>query len=200
MMEGFGEKSADNLVESIRKARKREASKFLVALSIPLCGVDVSKRLVAEYQDIEKLFNVALEAGKDDLFAAGDDVFASIDGIGPVKSKAFVDWCKIGENKKLVDELLKEVSFEYSQPRATTGTCAGLTFVVTGNVHTFKNRNELKAFIESQGGKTVDAVSKSTNFLINNDITSTSGKNKKAKELNIPIISEDEFIEKFKTN
>jgi DNA ligase (NAD+) len=199
-MEGFGEKSADNLVAAIEKARKREASKFLVALSIPLCGVDVAKRLVGEYQDIEKLFATAIEAGKDDLFAAGDDVFSSIDGIGPIKSKAIVDWCRNVENQKLVKDLIAEVSFEYAQPRQTSGTCAGLTFVVTGNVYTFKNRNELKAYIESQGGKTVDAVSKSTNYLINNDLESTSSKNKKAKALNIPIISEDEFIAKFKNN
>jgi DNA ligase (NAD+) len=199
-MEGFGEKSADNLVLAIEKARKREASKFLVALSIPLCGVDVSKRLVGEYQDVEKLFHTAIEAGKDDLFAAGDDVFASIDGIGPIKSKAFVDWCRNVDNQKLITELLKEITFEYAAPRATTGSCAGLTFVVTGNVYTFKNRNELKAYIESQGGKTVDAVSKSTDYLINNDVESTSSKNKKAKALNIPIISEEEFIAKFKNN
>jgi DNA ligase (NAD+) len=199
-MEGFGEKSADNLVLAIEKARKREASKFLVALSIPLCGVDVSKRLVGEYQDVEKLFHTAIEAGKDDFFAAGDDVFASIDGIGPIKSKAFVDWCRNVDNQKLITELLKEITFEYAAPRATTGSCAGLTFVVTGNVYTFKNRNELKAYIESQGGKTVDAVSKSTDYLINNDVESTSSKNKKAKALNIPIISEEEFIAKFKNN
>jgi DNA ligase (NAD+) len=197
-MEGFGEKSAANLVESIEKARTREASKFLVALSIPLCGVDVAKRLAAEYGDIAKLFATAIAAGEDDLFAAGDDVFASIDGIGPVKSKALVDWCRIAANRKLVEDLLAEVSLEYAAPRPASGACAGLVFVVTGNVHSFKNRNELKAYIESQGGKTVDAVSKSTSFLINNDISSTSGKNKKAKELGIPVISEDEFLSRFK--
>ena len=155
-------------------------------------------RLAAEYGDIAKLFATAIAAGEDDLFAAGDDVFASIDGIGPVKSKALVDWCRIAANRKLVEDLLAEVSLEYAAPRPASGACAGLVFVVTGNVHSFKNRNELKAYIESQGGKTVDAVSKSTSFLINNDISSTSGKNKKAKELGIPVISEDEFLSRFK--
>ena len=77
------------------------------------------------------------------------------------------------------------------------GSCAGLTFVITGDVHRFANRNELKALIESKGGKVTGSVSKSTNYLINNDVTSTSGKNKKAKELNIPVISEDDFIARF---
>ena len=77
------------------------------------------------------------------------------------------------------------------------GSCAGLTFVITGDVHHFANRNELKALIESLGGKTAGSVSKSTSYLINNDVTSASGKNKKAKELNIPVISEDDFIARF---
>ena len=82
-------------------------------------------------------------------------------------------------------------------PVETGNKCQGLTFVVTGDVHHYKNRNELKAYIESQGGKVTGSVSKSTNFLINNDAASQSSKNKKAHELNIPIITEDEFIEKF---
>ena len=95
------------------------------------------------------------------------------------------------------DHLLPEL--EKTQPDSTPSgaRCQGLTFVVTGDVHHYKNRNELKAYIQSQGGKVTGSVSKSTSFLINNDVTSTSSKNAKAQQLGIPIISEDEFIERF---
>ena len=99
--------------------------------------------------------------------------------------------------RSLMQHLLSELIIEEQEPVETGSKCQGLTFVVTGDVHHYKNRNELKAYIESQGGKVTGSVSKSTNFLINNDATSQSSKNKKAHELNIPIITEDEFIEKF---
>ena len=92
---------------------------------------------------------------------------------------------------------MKELEIVEQEPVEKGSACDGLTFVVTGDVHHYKNRNELKAYIESQGGKVTGSVSKSTNFLINNDATSQSSKNKKAHELNIPIITEDEFVEKF---
>ena len=92
---------------------------------------------------------------------------------------------------------MKELEFVEQEAVEKGSACDGLTFVVTGDVHHYKNRNELKAYIESQGGKVTGSVSKSTNFLINNDAASQSSKNKKAHELNIPIITEDEFVERF---
>ncbi len=186
-LEGFGEKSADNICAAIEKARTRPAAQFLVALSIPLCGRDVAKRLVSVYS-VPELIEKA---------TAGDaDAFASLDGIGPGKSAALVAWFADEANRTLVRELLKVLTLTY-EPRATGGRCAGRVFVVTGEVHRFANRDALKAYVESQGGKVTGSVSAKTSFLINNDVASTSGKNKKAKELGIPILSEDDFIAQF---
>ena len=126
-----------------------------------------------------------------------DDEFASIDGIGPEKSAKFIAWFKDDNNFAHVQHLMKELTITEQAPVEKGTQCEGLTFVVTGDVHHYKNRNELKAYIESQGGKVTGSVSKSTNYLINNDAASQSSKNKKAHELNIPIITEDEFVEKF---
>ena len=113
------------------------------------------------------------------------------------RSASFVNWFRDAGNLAIVDRLLAEVTIEQTSTQPVGKKCEGLTFVVTGDVHHYKNRNELKAYIESQGGKVTSAVSKSTSFLINNDATSTSGKNKKAQQLNIPILSEDEFVDRF---
>ena len=107
---------------------------------------------------------------------------------------------KDADNQSMLQHLLPELNVTQSSSAPTGTGCQGLTFVVTGDVHHYKNRNELKAYIESQGGKVTGSVSKSTNYLINNDVESTSGKNQKAKELSIPIISEDEFIARFAQN
>ena len=196
-MEGFGEKSADNICASIEAARRRGAVKFLVALSIPLCGPDVAKRLLGAYP-VRELFDAARAAGRpDDLFAQGDDVFAGIEGIGPGKSAAFVEWCREPRHLAIVDDLLGEVELEAHQAAPTTGACAGLTFVITGDVHHFANRNAFKVYVESAGGKVAGSVSGATNFLVNNDATSTSSKNRKARELGIPVITEDEFLARF---
>ena len=197
MMEGFGDKSADHICDSINTARKRDAVHFLVALSIPLCGPDVAKRLLGAYS-LRELFAAAVAAGRPaDLFSPGDGVFAAIEGIGPGKSAAVVEWCRDSANVAVVEELLKEVSIEEYTVASASGKCGGLVFVITGDVHHYANRDAFKAYVESAGGKVTGSVSKSTNFLVNNDISSTSGKNRKAKELGIPIISEDEFISRF---
>ena len=196
-MEGFGEKSADNICASIEAARRRSAVKFLVALSIPLCGPDVAKRLLGAHP-VRELFDAARNAGRpDDLFAQGDDVFAGIEGIGPGKSAAFVEWCRDPRHVAIVDDLLGEVELEAHQAAPTTGACAGLTFVITGDVHHYANRNAFKAYVESAGGKVAGSVSGATNFLVNNDAASTSSKNRKARELGIPVITEDEFVARF---
>ena len=188
-MEGFGTKSVTNLLAATEKARQVEARRLLFALNIPLVGQDVCTRLLTAYP-LEELIQTARNT-------QDDAVFASISGIGPEKSTSFVRWMKDCRHAEMLDHLLPEL--EITQPDSTpSGTrCQGLTFVVTGDVHHYKNRNELKAYIQSQGGKVTGSVSKSTSFLINNDVTSTSSKNAKAQQLGIPIISEDEFIERF---
>lgn len=187
--EGFGKKSVSNLLESVEKSRHTDGRHLLYALNIPLCGGDVAKKLLSRYK-VKEL----IETARLSMF---DDEFASIDGIGPEKSAKFIAWFKDDVHFLHVQHLLSELIIEEQEPVETGNKCQGLTFVVTGDVHHYKNRNELKAYIESQGGKVTGSVSKSTNFLINNDAASQSSKNKKAHELNIPIITEDEFIKKF---
>ena len=203
-MEGFGEKSMENLVSALEKSRQTEPQRLLFALCIPLCGQEVAKLLLSRYA-LPELIRTARETEDAEAFSV-------IDGIGPEKSASFVRWMQEEANAAGLDRLLAELSFreeDLADPNdpasaagkaakeAAAGRCAGLTFVVTGDVHHYKNRNELKAYIESQGGKVTGAVSGSTSFLINNDVNSASGKNQKAKKLGIPIISEDEFVERF---
>ncbi len=195
LMEGFGEKSASNIMRSIDKSRNVEAHRLLYALNIPLCGLDVCKRLLSAYP-LEKLVLEATRQGVD-LFtpqAEPEAVFAHIDGIGPEKSASFVRWFRDEHNLARYQRLLPHLQVTAAAISPSGDRCQGLTFVITGDVHHYKNRNELKAYIESQGGKVASAVSGSTSFLINNDVASTSGKNKKAKELGIPILSEDDFL------
>ena len=188
-LDGFGERSASNIMRSIDKARHVEAQRFLYALSIPMVGIDVCKRLLSTYP-LEELVMKAREATEKEFFS-------HIPGIGPEKSSTFISWFKNDDNFQIVSRLLEFVEVSHAQPQRAGQKCEGMTFVITGDVHHFKNRNELKAYIESQGGKVAGSVSGSTSFLINNDVTSTSGKNKKAQELNIPILSEDDFMERF---
>ena len=197
-MEGFGEKSASNIMRSIDKSREVEAHRLLFALNIPLCGLDVCKRLLSAYS-LDDLVNEAIKQS-DDLFASQaepQDVFAHINGIGPEKSAQFVLWFRNAQNLARYRRLKEKLNIKALDLAPTGNACEGLTFVITGDVHHYKNRNELKAYIESQGGKVASAVSGSTSFLINNDVTSTSGKNKKAQQLGIPIISEDDFVARY---
>ena len=199
-MDGFGEKSASNIMRSIDKSRQVEAHRLLYALNIPLCGLDVCRRLLSAYP-LDELVAMTQPkpAVEGDLFAdnaveSGLDVFESIAGIGPEKSAQFVQWFRNGQNLQRYRRLLEHLQVTAADLAPKGDRCQGLTFVITGDVHHYKNRNELKAYIESQGGKVASAVSGSTSYLINNDVTSTSGKNKKAQQLGIPIISEDEFV------
>lgn len=188
-LDGFGKKSVSKLLESIEKSRNTDSRHLLYALSIPLCGFDVAKRLLSKYT-----FKELTETAKTSLF---DDVFASIDGIGPEKSARFVNWFKDDKNYLKVSNLLKELDVKEVEVAELGTKCAGQTFVITGDVYHYKNRNELKAYIESQGGKVTGSVSKSTTYLINNDSESQSSKNKKAHQLGISIITEEQFREKF---
>ena len=199
-MEGFGEKSASNIIRSIERSTNVEAHRLLYALNIPLCGMDVCKRLLGAYPLDELVKEATKETG--DLFEPyreASDVFAHIDGIGPEKSASFVNWFRDEHNKQRYHHLREKITVTQASNEPIGNKCEGLVFVITGDVYHYKNRNELKAYIESQGGKVASAVSGSTNYLINNDVTSTSGKNQKAQQLVIPIISEDQFIEKYAT-
>lgn len=186
-MDGFGEKSAENIRAAIAAAKERSAVNLLIALSIPLCGADVAKKLAGAFRFSELV--AAAKAGKVDDFAA-------IDGIGPVKASSLVGWFADRRNCELVEDLLSQVEIvDFEAPKG--GSCQGLTVVITGEVVKFKNRDAFKAYVEREGGKVAGAVSSKTAFLVNNDIGSTSGKNRKAQELGVPIISEAEFIARF---
>ncbi len=187
--EGFGKKSVHNLLESIEKSRHTDGRHLLYALSIPLCGGDVAKRLLGKYKVGE-----LVETARTALF---DDALASIDGIGPEKSARFIAYFRDDINFERVQRLLRELDIHDDDQQPQGDKCQGKTFVITGDVHHYKNRNELKAYIESQGGKVTGSVSKSTDFLINNDATSASTKNRKAQQLGISIITEEQFIERF---
>ena len=197
-LEGFGVKSATNIRQSVERARKVEARRLLYALSIPLCGQDVCNRLLSAYSLNDLIALAEGNVRPTDLFTpSAEETLAMIPGIGPEKAKSFVAWFDQEEHRSVMARLLNVLTVEQTSTAATGEKCKGLVFVVTGDVHYYKNRNELKAYIESQGGKVTGSVSKSTSYLINNDVTSTSSKNQKAHQFNIPIISEDEFVERF---
>ena len=187
-LEGYGQKSCDNLLAAIEKSRTgTDAVHFLTALSIPQIGGDAAKRLVDAYG--WPGFVKALEEEAD---------LASVNGLGPERSACIRSWYEDEKNRSVFYELLELLEIAASEPvTEVKGSCAGLTFVITGDVHRFKNRDEFKAYVEANGGKVAGSVSKKTNFLVNNDVTSTSSKNMKARELGIPILSEDDFVEKF---
>ena len=190
-LEGFGEKSYNNLIESIDKARETTAVRVLYSLGIANIGLATAKLICRFFDnDIERI----IKAKPDEL--------TQIDGVGEVMAGVFADYFNKDENLRTLEHLLREVHIENAEANANdegssegNNTISGLTFVVTGDVEKFKNRRELSDFIESKGGKVTGSVTGKTDYLINNDLTSNSGKNKKAKELGIKIISENEFLE-----
>lgn len=188
-MDGYGEKSCANLLASIEKSRDADPIKLMVALCIPLIGADAAKRIIrfCGWQG----FLERLKSGTG---------FDDIDGIGPERSLAIVQWYADEGNRKVFESLNNVLRVEQAAPEAHVGgSCSGLNFVITGDVHVFKNRDEFKAFVEAQGGRVSGSVSKKTDYLVNNDSESRSSKNLKAAELGVPVITEDEFLEKFKT-
>lgn len=186
-MDGFGEKSYRNIIEATSKSRNVKAVNFLYALSIPMIGLDAAKKLI---------FSLGMDGFLQRL--KDNEGFEDIEGIGPEKSGSIIEWYQSGNNREELEKLLEEVNLSESEKKETgVGTMSGITFVITGDVHIFKNRDAFKAYVESCGGKVAGSVSAKTGFLVNNDVESTSSKNKKAKELNVPIISEEEFVERF---
>jgi DNA ligase (NAD+) len=183
-MEGFGEKSYNNLKESIEKSRSVELPKLIYSLGIPNVGLANAKVICKHFDyDLEK------------MRGAGSEEFSEIDGIGEVIGKAFSDYFANEDNNLRFDNLLKEVKIEKVEQGEQT--LSGQTFVVTGSLEHFGSRNELKELIESMGGKVAGSVSAKTVCLINNDIASNSSKNKKAKELGVPIITEENFMTQY---
>ena len=182
-MEGLGEKSFDNLQESIEKAKNTTMARFVYGLGIANIGAANAKVLCrAFHYDFDRLRH----ATKEEL--------EQIDGIGPVIADAILSYFQSDKNNQEADRMLELVTFHDEVPSAETQILAGKTFVITGTVEHFANRNEARALIESLGGKVTGSVTAKTDYLINNDITSGSSKNKKAKELGIPIITEEEFL------
>ncbi len=186
-LEGFGKKSVEKLLSSIEKSRNTTLDRFIYSLSIPMIGKTVSK-LIAEK------VNYSIREFITIMGIKGAVYFSSLDGISDKKISSIDSyWSK---HSDMIYELSKEFTFE--SPNIVLdeipNTLQGKTFVVTGSVNHYKNRDELKADIVSHGGTVVGSVSSKTSYLINNDINSTSSKNQKAKSLNIPIISEEEFL------
>ncbi|MCR5790008.1 MAG: NAD-dependent DNA ligase LigA [Lachnospiraceae bacterium] len=182
-MEGFGEKSCQNLLESIERARETELPRFLYSLGIPNVGLSGAK-LICRYFD-------------DDLQrirTASPEELTGIEGVGGVIAGSVCDYFKNGRNARMVDELLQEVRFKKAEAGTEKEGVAGKTFVITGSLHNFTNRSALKDAIEQAGGKVTGSVSAQTDYLINNDVNSNSSKNKKARELMIPILSEEDII------
>ena len=182
-MEGFGEKSYVNLQKSVEKARVTTLPKLIYGLGIANIGLANAKVICKEFHyDIEKMIHLT----EDDLNA--------ISGIGPVIAKAYVEYFANEKHVEELKRLLEELEIPQEEKSAEAQIFENVTFVITGSVEHFANRNEVKDVIESKGGKVTGSVTAKTNYLINNDVNSTSSKNKKAKELGIPIITEEEFL------
>ena len=191
ILNGFGKKSVEKLLDSIEKSRNTNLQRFLYSLSIPLLGNSISKD-IAEF--CGNNFNSFVGA----LTEGGKDAFTSINGIGEALGKSIINyWNK--HNEEIID-LAQEFIFSKDEKieKIENDKINGKVFVVTGSVHHYANRNELKADIEKNGGKVTGSVTSKTSYLINNDIDSNSSKNKKAKELNIPIITEEQFLSMLK--
>ncbi len=206
--DGWGQKKWNNLIDAINASRETTLQKFLYALNIPLLGNDLSKKLAKYFSNsidefIEFVERVDEGAGKDDRYGyhRAMDILLAIDGIGEEKARNICDWAEevVASSEKWESFIgfVKELKFPELTSIPSDNSLEGLTFVITGSVHEYKNRDEFKVSVEARGGKVAGSVSKNTTALVNNDVTSTSGKNQKAKELGIEIISEDEFISRY---
>ena len=182
-MDGFGQKSYDNLMASIQTASNTTLPRLVYGLGIAGIGLANAKMLCREFKfDFEKMRHAQAEE------------LVAVDGIGGVLAQAWMDYFSSEKNNQSVDHLLKELTIELEQAETGEVVFEGMTFVITGSVEHFANRKELQEVIESKGGKATGSVTAKTTYLINNDAASNSSKNKKAKELGVPIISEEEFL------
>lgn len=181
-MDGFGEKSFDNLMASLEKARHTTLPRLLYSLGIANIGLANAKMICKEFHyDLEKMVQATAEE------------ISSIEGIGPVIAKTYTEYFSDEENMRKFRHLLSHLELEEVKQESRL-TLDGKQFVITGSVNHFANRAELKEYIEQRGGKVTGIVTSKTDYLINNDVTSNSSKNKKARELEIPILSEEDFL------
>ncbi len=188
-MSGFGEKSFENIINSVNASRKTTAQRLLNGLGILGIGPANAKVICDYYKDD---FTAIMNAEAEEL--------TTIEGIGAVLAKSIVDYFADEKNRLETLELLKEVELEIKEVGSNAEKLKGLTFVVTGSLNHYENREQLKAEIEAMGGKVAGSVSSKTSYLINNDALSNSSKNKTAKSLGIPIITEEEYISMFKND
>lgn len=185
-MEGLGEKSCQNLLNSIEEARKTTLPRVIYGLGIAGIGLANAKMICRYYR-------YDLNAMK----TAGSEELSEIDGVGEVLAGAFHEYFADEKNVRQLENLLKEIEISVEKIDEEAQTLAGMSFVITGSLHHYANRSELKELIEQKGGKVAGSVSAKTTGLINNDVTSNSSKNKKAKELGVRIMSEEEFMEEY---
>lgn len=185
-MEGFGEKSCRNLLGSIEEARKTTLPRVIYGLGITGIGLANAKMICRYYR-------YDLNAMK----AAQTEELSEIDGVGEVLAGAFSEYFADEKHVRQLENLLREIEIAVEKVDEETQTLTGLSFVITGSLNHYANRNELKELIEQKGGKVAGSVSAKTTGLINNDVTSNSSKNKKAKELGVRILSEEEFMEEY---
>ena len=182
-MEGFGEKSYENLMAAVKKASHTNLVRVVYGIGVAGIGLANAKMLCRSFDyDFERMRH------------ATEEELTAVDGIGAVLADAWIAYFASEKNAKLVDDLLAELTIEKVSENTEAAVFAGMTFVITGTVEHFANRKELQAAIEARGGKATGSVTAKTTYLINNDVTSNSSKNKKAKELGIPIISEQDFL------
>lgn len=183
---GFGEKSYDKIIESVENSRECELHALIFGLGIPQVGVANAKMICKALDyDLDKVRNASIE----ELIA--------IDGVGDVMATKFREYFDDKKHARELDNLLKEVKIKAHEKSNLEQNMEGLVFVVTGSVEKFENRDAVKAYIEARGGKVTNSVTSKTDYLINNDVNSTSSKNKKAKELGKEILTEEEFLAKF---
>lgn len=185
-MEGFGEKSYKNLISSVENARKVTLPKFIYALGIANIGLANAKMICREY-------HYDLQA----MMQAGEEELSQIDGVGSVIAGTFCAYFREEQHRKLIKELQKELTIEAAVTEKEEQILAGKSFAITGSLEHFENRNSLKEKIESLGGKVTATVTGKTFALINNDASSNSSKNKKAREAGVDIITEQEFMERY---
>lgn len=185
-MEGFGEKSCQNLLDSIEQARNTTLPRVIYGLGIANIGVANAKMLCRYFDhDQERMRNADVET------------LSAIDGVGEVIASAFVEYMREEENQARMDRLMAQLRVEVPEVEEGSQTLAGMSFVITGSLTHFAGRSDLKEIIEQKGGKVTGSVTGKTTCLINNDIASSSSKNKKAKELGVPILSEEDFLTKY---
>ena len=185
-MDGFGQKSYDNLIAAAEKASHTTLPRMVYGLGVAGIGLANAKMICRHFKnDFEAMRHATVEE------------LVEIDGIGEVLAQAWTAFFSDGKNNAIVDHLLAELTFEAGDEESSEGAdeaFAGMNFVITGSLEHFKNRKELQELIERRGGKVTGSVTSKTNYLINNDVASSSSKNKKARELGVPILSEEEFL------